>query len=162
MTNYQMCIKKILSQHCVFPPSGIGVASVAVSFIVSIYYNLIITWSLFYLFNSFQNPLPWDGCNKTWTTANCTSYATNRSDSTTASQEFFRYNSIHERKVVLKWCGEIPCIKLTNGITVCTTNSNNGTSCIDVQMLMVLMWNVLSCVLFCLLEDIECWARRVE
>ncbi|XP_075876282.1 sodium- and chloride-dependent GABA transporter 1-like [Nelusetta ayraudi] len=73
---------------------GVGVASVAVSFIVSIYYNLIITWSLFYLFNSFQNPLPWDGCNKTWTTENCTSYATNRSDSTTASQEFFRYRML--------------------------------------------------------------------
>lgn len=82
-----------LSQHCVFLPSGIGVASVAVSFIVSIYYNLIITWSLFYLFNSFQNPLPWDGCNKTWNTDNCTSFATNRSDTTTASQEFFKYNS---------------------------------------------------------------------
>lgn len=88
-SNDQMCTQ-ILFPHCFLCTLGVGVASVAVSFIVSIYYNLIITWSLYYFFNSFQNPLPWDGCNKTWNTPNCTNFATNRTDSTTASQEFFR------------------------------------------------------------------------
>mmetsp|Transcript_2323 Transcript_2323/g.8299 ORF Transcript_2323/g.8299 Transcript_2323/m.8299 type:complete len:713 (+) Transcript_2323:144-2282(+) len=38
---------------------GAGLATALISFLVGIYYNIIITWSLVYLFNSFKNPLPW-------------------------------------------------------------------------------------------------------
>lgn len=65
-------------------------ASVAISFIMCTYYNLVITWALYYLFNSFQAPLPWQSCNNTWNTPNCTNHATNNSYSSTASQEFFK------------------------------------------------------------------------
>lgn len=41
---------------------GIGIASCIVTFFVALYYNVIITWCFFYLFNSFQNPLPWATC----------------------------------------------------------------------------------------------------
>lgn len=71
-------------------PSGVGMASVAISFIMCTYYNLVITWALYYLFSSFQAPLPWQHCNNTWNTANCTNHATNSSYSSTASQEFFK------------------------------------------------------------------------
>uniref|UniRef100_A0A8C5GRS5 Transporter n=1 Tax=Gouania willdenowi TaxID=441366 RepID=A0A8C5GRS5_GOUWI len=65
---------------CYFcPASGVGIASVAISFIMCTYYNIVITWALYYLFSSFQAPLPWQNCNNTWNTANCTNYATNRS-----------------------------------------------------------------------------------
>ena len=33
-----------------------------VCFFVAVYYNVIISWSLFYLGNSFQYPLPWEQC----------------------------------------------------------------------------------------------------
>lgn len=33
-----------------------------VCFYVALYYNVIIAWSLFYMGNSFQYPLPWDRC----------------------------------------------------------------------------------------------------
>lgn len=33
-----------------------------VCFYVALYYNVIIAWSLFYLGNSFQYPLPWHHC----------------------------------------------------------------------------------------------------
>ncbi|KAG9342858.1 hypothetical protein JZ751_015065, partial [Albula glossodonta] len=33
-----------------------------VCFFVALYYNVIIAWSLFYLGNSFQYPLPWEQC----------------------------------------------------------------------------------------------------
>ncbi|TNN64983.1 Sodium-dependent dopamine transporter [Liparis tanakae] len=69
---------------------GVGIASVAISFIMCIYYNVVITWALYYLFSSFQAPLPWQNCNNTWNTANCTNHATNSSYSSTASQEFFK------------------------------------------------------------------------
>lgn len=33
---------------------GLGIASCVVTFFVALYYNVIITWCFFYLFNSFQ------------------------------------------------------------------------------------------------------------
>nr|CAD7412345.1 unnamed protein product [Timema poppensis] len=41
---------------------GIGITSCIVTFFVALYYNVIITWCFFYLFNSFQSPLPWANC----------------------------------------------------------------------------------------------------
>ncbi|XP_036379971.1 sodium- and chloride-dependent GABA transporter ine [Megalops cyprinoides] len=70
---------------------GVGLATVAISFIMCTYYNVIITWSLYYLFSSFQSPLPWENCNNTWSQPNCTDHTTNSSFSTTASQQFFNY-----------------------------------------------------------------------
>ncbi|XP_068613516.1 sodium-dependent neutral amino acid transporter B(0)AT2-like [Brachionichthys hirsutus] len=42
--------------------SGIGYSSCLVCFYVALYYNVIIAWSLFYMGNSFQYPLPWQQC----------------------------------------------------------------------------------------------------
>ncbi|KAG8007085.1 Sodium-dependent neutral amino acid transporter SLC6A17 [Nibea albiflora] len=42
--------------------AGIGYSSCMVCFYVALYYNVIIAWSLFYLGNSFQYPLPWVHC----------------------------------------------------------------------------------------------------
>lgn len=41
---------------------GLGVASLIVSFLVALFYNMIIAWILWYFFHSFQNPLPWTDC----------------------------------------------------------------------------------------------------
>uniref|UniRef100_A0A8C6VW69 Transporter n=1 Tax=Nothobranchius furzeri TaxID=105023 RepID=A0A8C6VW69_NOTFU len=42
--------------------TGIGVGSMLVSFFVGLYYNTLIAWILWYLLNSFQDPLPWTQC----------------------------------------------------------------------------------------------------
>ncbi|XP_058475928.1 sodium-dependent neutral amino acid transporter B(0)AT1-like [Solea solea] len=42
--------------------TGIGIASMLVSFLVALYYNTLIAWIMWYLFNSFQSPLPWTQC----------------------------------------------------------------------------------------------------
>ena len=44
---------------------------VAVSGLVSVYYNIIITWVLYYLFKSFAKDLPWRKCGNPWNTLNC-------------------------------------------------------------------------------------------
>ncbi|XP_055004203.1 sodium- and chloride-dependent GABA transporter ine [Boleophthalmus pectinirostris] len=75
---------------------GVGMASVAISFIMCTYYNVVITWALYYLFNSFQQPLPWASCNNTWNTDNCTIHSTNSSHSSTAGKEFFQYNMLQQ------------------------------------------------------------------
>ncbi|XP_059801173.1 sodium- and chloride-dependent transporter XTRP3-like isoform X1 [Hypanus sabinus] len=41
---------------------GVGAGSLIISFLVSVYYNAINSWSLWYLFHSFENPLPWSSC----------------------------------------------------------------------------------------------------
>ncbi|XP_023287965.1 sodium- and chloride-dependent transporter XTRP3 isoform X2 [Orussus abietinus] len=41
---------------------GIGIASCIVTFFVALYYNVIITWCFYYLFNSIEDPLPWATC----------------------------------------------------------------------------------------------------
>ncbi|KAG8007934.1 Sodium-and chloride-dependent neutral and basic amino acid transporter B(0+) [Nibea albiflora] len=41
---------------------GVGIAMVMVTLIVSVYYNVIISYSVYYMFASFQSPLPWSGC----------------------------------------------------------------------------------------------------
>ncbi|XP_011193924.1 sodium-dependent neutral amino acid transporter B(0)AT3 isoform X1 [Zeugodacus cucurbitae] len=41
---------------------GIGISSCIVTLFVALYYNVIITWVFFYLFNSFRYPLPWASC----------------------------------------------------------------------------------------------------
>ncbi|KAF4081794.1 hypothetical protein AMELA_G00165140 [Ameiurus melas] len=54
---------------------GVGVASMMVSFLVGVFYNTILAWVLWYLFNSFQDPLPWSRCplskNQTEYVAEC-------------------------------------------------------------------------------------------
>uniref|UniRef100_A0A8C9WYQ7 Transporter n=1 Tax=Sander lucioperca TaxID=283035 RepID=A0A8C9WYQ7_SANLU len=42
--------------------TGIGIASMCVSLTISLYYNTIMAWILWYFFNSFQEPLPWSQC----------------------------------------------------------------------------------------------------
>ncbi|KAJ8395735.1 hypothetical protein AAFF_G00029720 [Aldrovandia affinis] len=41
---------------------GIGFSSCMLCFFVALYYNVIISWSLFYFSQSFQQPLPWQEC----------------------------------------------------------------------------------------------------
>lgn len=53
---------------------GVGVAMVTVSALVGIYYNMIIAWSLYYLFASFTTKLPWQDCNRDWATDWCEDY----------------------------------------------------------------------------------------
>uniref|UniRef100_A0A3Q2CJS5 Transporter n=1 Tax=Cyprinodon variegatus TaxID=28743 RepID=A0A3Q2CJS5_CYPVA len=41
---------------------GVGIGMVIVTLIVSIYYNVIIAYSLYYMFASMQSALPWSSC----------------------------------------------------------------------------------------------------
>ncbi|XP_071592969.1 sodium-dependent neutral amino acid transporter B(0)AT3-like isoform X1 [Heliangelus exortis] len=41
---------------------GVGVGTWMVSVLVSLYYNTVLTWVMWYLLNSFQEPLPWSIC----------------------------------------------------------------------------------------------------
>uniref|UniRef100_A0A8C4PXQ3 Transporter n=1 Tax=Eptatretus burgeri TaxID=7764 RepID=A0A8C4PXQ3_EPTBU len=41
---------------------GIGISAMFTAFTIGLFYNVIITWVLWYFLNSFQQPLPWQYC----------------------------------------------------------------------------------------------------
>lgn len=52
--------------------SGVGYTVILIALYVGFYYNVIIAWSLYYLFSSMTNELPWIGCGNSWNSENCT------------------------------------------------------------------------------------------
>ena len=82
---------------------GTGLAQVLLMFYVGIYYNVIISYAIFFLFASFDSNLPWNDCTNWWNTQNCRSGSAQRSG----------YNHTVQKKVVSfnmvkiwppKWC----------------------------------------------------------
>ena len=51
---------------------GLGYGMLMISFLVVIYYNLIIAWTIYYTFAGFTSELPWTYCNdNNYTSVNC-------------------------------------------------------------------------------------------
>ncbi|XP_071944236.1 sodium-dependent serotonin transporter-like [Antedon mediterranea] len=71
---------------------GIGYSICVINLYVSFYYNTVIAWSFYYLFNSLTINLPWTSCGNSWNTNNCADpLMTNRSDRNfiSPSEEYF-------------------------------------------------------------------------
>ncbi|XP_061101088.1 sodium-dependent noradrenaline transporter-like [Conger conger] len=51
---------------------GVGYTVILIALYVGFYYNVIIAWSLFYLYSSFTLELPWQHCGNVWNSPNCT------------------------------------------------------------------------------------------
>lgn len=62
----QLAIKKLSLYKLYLIFSGIGIAMVLSSLIVSIYYNMINAWAFHYLFSSMSASLPWLNCDNKW------------------------------------------------------------------------------------------------
>ncbi|XP_046570064.1 sodium- and chloride-dependent betaine transporter-like [Haliotis rubra] len=52
-------------------PGRIGYGMVFIRSIVSIYYSVILAWSLYYIFSTFSEFLPWTLCTNEWNTDLC-------------------------------------------------------------------------------------------
>uniref|UniRef100_A0A6Q2X553 Transporter n=1 Tax=Esox lucius TaxID=8010 RepID=A0A6Q2X553_ESOLU len=72
---------------------GVGIATVVISFVLCTYYNVLMSWALYYFFNSFQEKLPWQSCNNTWNAmGNCSSgFPGNATHLQSASQQYFHH-----------------------------------------------------------------------
>ncbi|XP_059607766.1 sodium- and chloride-dependent glycine transporter 1 isoform X2 [Phlebotomus argentipes] len=56
--------------------AGLGSGMIIVSFVVMLYYNVIICWTIFYMTASVTTSnLPWQSCEPEWSTKYCFSYA---------------------------------------------------------------------------------------
>jgi len=75
---------------------GLGVASMVVCFLVALFYNMIIAWALWYLFNSFKGKLPWASCDSFSNTTYVAEGVTARfeCEATSATQAFFYRNTL--------------------------------------------------------------------
>ncbi|KAG9352566.1 hypothetical protein JZ751_020980 [Albula glossodonta] len=51
---------------------GVGYTVILIALYVGFYYNVIIAWSLYYLYSSFTSELPWQKCGNIWNSENCT------------------------------------------------------------------------------------------
>ena len=51
--------------------TGIGYAILTVLLLVNTYYNVLIAYSLFFLFASITDELPWARCDNKWNTEYC-------------------------------------------------------------------------------------------
>ncbi|XP_076587827.1 sodium- and chloride-dependent GABA transporter 1 isoform X1 [Chaetodon auriga] len=83
---------------------GVGLATVVISFVFSTYYNVLMSWALYYLFNSFGATLPWTSCNNTWNAGrNCSSgFAGNNTHMQSASQQFFDHRLLEKTSGIEK------------------------------------------------------------
>uniref|UniRef100_H2YE51 Transporter n=1 Tax=Ciona savignyi TaxID=51511 RepID=H2YE51_CIOSA len=73
---YKTCISYLIHQLNGFKSTfhfhqGLGAAMVVVSVYVGIYYNVVISYTLYFLFSSFTSELPWARCNNQWNTQAC-------------------------------------------------------------------------------------------
>ena len=62
---------QLYKQFCYFFLPGVGYGMLIISAYVGIYYNVIIMYTLYYMFASFTAVLPWIGCGQTWNSEKC-------------------------------------------------------------------------------------------
>lgn len=80
---------------------GTGIATVVISFLLTTYYIVIITWAIYFIISSFANRVPWSDCKNSWNTIDCWDGSQNASmkvsnNSRTPSEEFFKYKILNE------------------------------------------------------------------
>lgn len=54
---------------------GIGYAMFMISFYIGCYYNVVLSWAIYYIYSSFTHTLPWTSCGEEWRSEFCKEYS---------------------------------------------------------------------------------------
>ena len=86
------------------PVLGVGCAMVTVSLIVCIYYNVIMSYTVYYMVSSFSSEVPWSKCDPSWADMSTCYVRGSRAVSSTQlmhdlKTEFFRWLRHHVEPV---------------------------------------------------------------
>ncbi|RXG73105.1 Sodium- and chloride-dependent glycine transporter 2 [Armadillidium vulgare] len=54
---------------------GIGYAMFMISFYIGCYYNVVLSWAIYYIYSSLTHTLPWTSCEGDWNTEFCKKYS---------------------------------------------------------------------------------------
>lgn len=57
---------------------GLGYATIALGAVITVYYNVIVAWAIYYLFASMASTVPWDTCGNEWNTCACRTTSMNK------------------------------------------------------------------------------------
>ncbi|KAM8974390.1 sodium- and chloride-dependent GABA transporter 2 [Pelodytes ibericus] len=79
---------------------GIGYSSQVIVILLNFYYIVVLSWALFYLFNSFTSDLPWASCNHTWNTDSCLDFHTDNSTQNVTANGTSSVIEFWERRVL--------------------------------------------------------------
>ena len=52
-----------IQDNFIHDDAGLGFANIFASCFIGLYYNMIIAWTIYYMFASFTSHLPWEDCN---------------------------------------------------------------------------------------------------
>lgn len=146
---------------------GVGYGMVIISGIVCVYYNIIITWTIYFLYHSFKAVLPWSTCDNKWNTENCYirgesilpnatingTLGYNATDVNITDFEIIKNKSLTEHKVTASeefWQNEV--LQITEGI------ENLGVVRWELLICLAIAWIV---VFLCLCKGVKSSGRVV-
>ena len=84
---------------------GLGLAMLGATFFVGIYYNVIIGWTLFYMFKGFTSELPWVHCTNqsSYHCVENSTISTNDPFSVSPPEDFFLHQMLGLDKSIHNW-----------------------------------------------------------
>ncbi|XP_071808909.1 sodium- and chloride-dependent GABA transporter 1-like [Asterias amurensis] len=79
-----------ISTWDLFPAiKGVGLAAATIAAMLNVYYIIIVSWSLFYMFVSFTSVLPWNDCKNYWNNEYCSELELQANLTKEVRQEYF-------------------------------------------------------------------------
>ena len=132
-------VKRVLhSQILVLSVPGVGCAMVTVSLIVCIYYNVIMSYTVYYMVSSFASEVPWSKCDPTWADMSTCYVRGSRAVSNTQlmldlNTDFFKWLRHHVASVYLTYClsvmYDLQVLQRTGSPHCCRISYVTGASC---------------------------------
>ncbi|XP_046391342.1 sodium-dependent proline transporter-like isoform X2 [Ischnura elegans] len=132
--------------NCCPISKGVGCAMVTVSLIVCIYYNVIMSYTVFYMVASFASEVPWSKCDPAWADMEtCYVRGSTPAHNTSSGNNTMATNSTYKETASLQYW-ERHVLHLSSGI------EDLGTVKWDLALCLLFSWVV---VVLCLVKGIK-------